>query len=179
MKLNKLTTLFAIGAALASGASYAAGDSAVINFTGTITASPCSVTTGTASQTVTIPSVTDVQLMNATSASSGFPEQAFSIVLEKCGSGINNALVSFSGTTDGQPFFLKNNGTATGMAVVVKDSTKANTVQFDGTSPLTFPITAFQDNTLNFYASMEGKKAGDAVGAGTVSATATATITYN
>ncbi|HIC8843111.1 TPA: fimbrial protein [Aeromonas veronii] len=181
---NNTPIAIMVAAAITSGATYAS-DSAVINFTSTISASPCTVDSGSVNQTVAIPSVTDVelkQLADAGAATSSLPNQTFDILLKDCGSGINSALVSFAGTSDAaistDNTVLQNGGTAGNVGVRIMDTAGTTALKFDDSNFLTFPITGFQDNTLSFYAGLTAKPL-TVITAGTVTASATATITYN
>lgn len=184
MKTHIFTTLVAIGVAISSATSHAVSDSAVIYFTGTITASPCTVDVSSMNQTVTIPPVTDVQLRHLADvggAASTFPNQSFNVLLKNCGSYLGSAKVSFTGTIDSDiaadNTVLKSTGSAGNVGIRIMDVAGTTALKLDGTNQLSFPLNAGPDYTLTFYAGLIAKPL-TAVTAGSVTATATATITY-
>lgn len=102
MRLNKVAAALGVIAAVGSGAGYANSDSAVINFNGTITASPCTIDVGSQGQSVTLPSVSDMELgrLAAEGVLADLPNQTVNFLIKGCGSGVSGASVTFLGNQD-------------------------------------------------------------------------------
>jgi type 1 fimbria pilin len=165
---------FAIGPVVASGTTVSGG---TINFEGQVVDAACSVSAGSANQTVTMGQVRSAKL-DTVGATSG-QKTAFTIDLEDCDTTVSqNAAVTFTGQEDStQPGVLANtagSGAATNVALQLygPDGNKLDLTQessavtlIDGSNSLPFSV--------DYVATADG------VTAGNVAATATFSLHYS
>ena len=123
-----------------------------INFTGTITDAACTVTPGTANQTVTMGTVSSTALANV--GDTAAPTR-FDIVLTNCPATATSAVVKFDGPTDGNNSSLialtSGAGTAEGVAIGVYEGDAATLIPV-GSRSVSKPLSPVADTTFNFFA---------------------------
>jgi len=173
--MNKTIIALAIaaGSALTSVAQAADGK---INFTGTITDSAYTVTTGTKTQTVNLGTISSSGFDGAGAVSGA---SRFSVALESCPGTVTTASVVFDGQPDTNNTSLlaltPGTGVATsvGIGIYEEDSTTLIPVATKSAEKDLSPAGA----TFNFIAKYVATDA--AVGAGTANAVSDFTISYN
>lgn len=134
----------------------------------------CEIIAGDVTKTVTLPTVNSLVFQNSQSAG----DTPFTITAGNCQSA-NAATFTFAGTSDAaNPVLFKNTGTATGVGVrIYPASNTSQTIGANGTNNVQRVNVSGGRAVLSLGA--QYYKASAAVGAGTVSAKATVTATYN
>lgn len=147
-----------------------------INFTGTITDAACTITPGSANQTVTLGTVSASALANIGDAAA---PTAFNIVLTNCPATALSATVKFDGPTDGNNSSLialtRSAGTADGVAIGIYEGNATTLIPVG--SPSDSKTLSPTDNiTFNFFAKYVATAA---VVAGSANAVSDFTVVYN
>lgn len=175
-KFNKAVLI----CALSLTASLAAHADNKITFTGKVIDSACTITVngGVATLDLGETSAADIAVKGQTGA-----PKSFNISLSACpaaGAGVpTKAYVKFSGTTDGDDTYFKNElsgaNAATNVAIIIKDAKSAAISNNDGNSAIDIPAaggTVDLDYTASMVASAAAPTKGD------VSSAVTYTVSY-
>ncbi|MEP8889436.1 fimbrial protein [Enterobacter roggenkampii] len=175
MKRLKTMLFFVLSLAV----SFASHADNKITFTGKVIDSACKITVngGTSSLDLGETAATDIAAKGQTGA-----PKTFAVSLAACpaaGAGVpTKAYVKFSGTTDGDDTYFKNDLTenaATNVAVQIKDASGKAIANNDGNNAIVLP-TAGGDLNLEYTASLVASAATPTKG--DVSATVTYTVSY-
>lgn len=175
-KLTQATTLMLL---LTAGAAQAASDTAVVTITGRVLANTCTIDSGSATQTVTLPDIADRDIRGK-GTTGGATDVV--IVLKNCGASASGVVVSASGNpdTDDTTAFTnavaQDDGGATGVGVYFFQTDGTTKFLPGGTVTQTSTLTPSVDNTLTYKASYVGTS--DAVTAGTFSTVVNMTFDY-
>ncbi|MCS2171960.1 type 1 fimbrial protein [Scandinavium sp. TWS1a] len=149
--------------------SMAYADTVVVNITGRVLASPCTLDTANSDQNVNLGAVPSTDLATPGQVSTAVP---FHLVVKSCPAATTNAILTFGGTEDADaPGRYLNTGTATNVAVEVF---QASTLQGPGTT-ITLPIQADRTATFNLQSRVYAKGQSTS---GTIIATLQATFVY-
>lgn len=196
MKKALLITLTMAAAAIGSTTSYAAdgttpvgGDfgGGTINFTGSVTEAPCSITPGDDNQTINLGQVSQKLLKSSSGRGSNII--LVKIRLGSCdltaattgGTAFTKASVTFTGPgideTNKTKGYLSNNGTASNVAVQLTDSAGTAMDLTKGTSDVT--LSTGDGNNIQFGAHMVNSSTGGTVTPGTVQAQVTYKLKYS
>lgn len=147
-----------------------------INFTGTITDAACTITPGSANQTVSMGTVSSTALANVGDTAA---PSAFNIVLTNCPVTATQAVVKFDGPTDADNSSLialtTAAGKATGVAIGVYEADAATLIPV-GSPSASKTLSTTADTTFNFFAKYV---ATNAVVAGSANAVSDFTVIYN
>lgn len=153
--------------AVGMGNAYAATDTAIITITGKVVANTCTMSSGSATQTVTLNDIADRDIRGK-GVTGG--DKNISIVLKDCGTAASAVKVSAWGSADSednQAFgnaIAKSDGGADGVALYFYQTNGTTKYNPDGSVTETSNLTPAADNTLNYKASYVGTK--DTVAAG-------------
>lgn len=168
-----------IAIALLAGSAFAGVANAsdgTINFTGTVTADACTITSATASQTVALGTVSSAALGNIGDSAS---PTTFDVVLSSCPAAATNATVKFDGPTNADDSRLlaltAGAGVATGVGIGLYEQ-DASTLIPVGAESLSKTLSTTADTTFSFVAKYV---ATDAVVAGSANAVSDFTVIYN
>lgn len=174
--MNKKLIAIAIlaGASFASVAQAADG---TINFTGNITDAACTVTPGTANQTVSLGTVSSTAF---SAAGDEVGPTRFSINLTSCPASATSATVKFDGLADTSNSDLlavtTGAGAATGVGVGIYEENSSTLIPVASASA-SKALSTTADTTFNFIAKYVATVS--AVTAGTANAVSDFTISYN
>ncbi|MGH8449364.1 fimbrial protein [Pseudomonas sp.] len=174
MKKSLIAAALLTGSAFASMANAADG---TINFTGTITDVACTVTTGTASQTVAMGTIASSALgtVGATSAPT-----RFNIVLTTCPATVTSATIKFDGPANpaNSSLLALTNvaGVATGVGIGLYQQDAVTQIPVGGASA-SQALSTSTDTTFNFIAKYVATNA--TVVAGSANAVSDFTVIYN
>lgn len=173
MKKTLIATALLAGSAFAGIANAADG---TINFIGNITAAACTVTPGTATQNVTLGTVSSSGLTTVGAVSA---PTKFNIVLTACPATATSATIKFDGPADAKNSSLlaltNIAGMATGVAVGLYE-TNGSTMIPIGSASSSHTLSTSADTTLGFIAKYVST---DAVVAGSANAVSSFTVIYN
>lgn len=162
-----------IGAIAFVPSAFAATNSGTININGKVVADSCAITVNGSGNTVTLPTVTTSQF---TTAGQARGPQNFTLNLSGCDNSATSAQLSFkTGTANATDGNLTNGGSATGVEVQLLAGASVINTNTDANAPLvTLSSGAGSTSmTAQYYSSAA------AVGAGSVTAAATVTFSYN
>lgn len=143
MKIKSKSTLLAL--MLAAATQYAAADPVMVNITGNVVASPCTLDTANSDLAIDLGNIqaTDLASVGVTST-----PKSFNLAVNACPAATTNVVLSFGGTEDSQaPGRYANTGTATNVAVEVLQAS-TGTLKGPGTT-LTLPVLADRTATFN------------------------------
>lgn len=174
MKKSLIAAALLTGSAFTSMANAADG---TINFTGTITDVACTVTAGTATQTVAMGTVASSALsaVGATSAPT-----RFNIVLSSCPAAVTSATIKFDGPTNptNSSLLALTNvaGVATGVGIGLYQQDSVTQIPM-GNASASQTLSTLTDTTFNFIAKYVATSA--AVVAGSANAVSDFTVIYN
>lgn len=165
--------LMAITAAISF--SSMAVDTANINVTGTIVASPCVINGGSANLNVDLGST--IQASALASAGSTSSPVAFTLPITACPVGTSTVQVTFSGTPDpvAGASYYKSTGTATNVAVGLYQASNGNLLG-NGTS---VTQTVQGDRTASLAMQAKAYSSAGSVMPGTINSVIVATMQYN
>lgn len=167
MKKKLIVTSLLAASVLASAANAADG---TFNITGTIAATPC---------TVTNTSAVDMGVVGKDKLDTMAPIE-LKIDLATCPAAAKNALITFNGTAEGDYLKLESTtaGSATGVALALLESDGTTKININSTAK---PVSlANKTKTTAIYQAKFVKKAPSAtVGEGTISANLTFDVAYN
>ncbi|WP_024547421.1 fimbrial protein [Siccibacter turicensis] len=156
---------------LSSAIAYA--DPVTINVTGNIVASPCTVSGGSNSLTV---SLGDIQASTLQTAGAASPKKDFILSFNDCPAGTTSIGIVFNGSQDpdaGKNYY-QNNGTAKNVAVALIEK---STGYFKGNGEnMTRNVAA--DKTVTFELQAQAYSVNGGTMPGTVQAAITAEVTY-
>ncbi|NCG55179.1 fimbrial protein [Serratia fonticola] len=172
--MKKIALISAI--VVMSAAQTAMAADGVINFSGNITSTACTVNTSSATQTVTLGTISSTAFNG--SGSTAAPTR-FTIELTTCPVAVSQAKVRFDGTTSsGNPSIvgLNSGQTATNVGVAIYEKDSATLIPV-GTASAGVALSSTGVNTMAYIAKYMATDT--TVGAGTANATATFTITYS
>nr|WP_238485709.1 fimbrial protein [Rahnella ecdela] len=145
-----------------------------INVTGNIVAAPCSVDTGSVSQTINFGQLLGTDLRTAGAASDW---KSFQVRLNNCPAATVSATAAFSGAVyPGDPTLYLNNGSAANVAIQVVDDATKTSVKNSG-STMTVGIDPAQHNAIFALAGRIIAPAGSA-GSGDINGVMQMTFTY-
>jgi minor fimbrial subunit len=149
--------------------SMALADTVVVNITGRVLASPCTLDAASSDMNVNLGAVPSTDLATPGQVSNAVP---FHLVVKSCPAATTNATLTFGGTEDTDaPGRYLNTGTATNVAVEVF---QASTLQGPGTS-MTLPVQSDRTATFNLQSRVYAKGQSTS---GTIIATLQATFVY-
>ncbi|HEX4502926.1 MAG TPA: fimbrial protein [Scandinavium sp.] len=154
---------------------YSDENSIALNFTGTIKAASCDISSGNG-QKVSLGDVGTTHFGSTGDVSSAKP---FSIGLNCADYGPKQATVTFSGTAASDPTLLAldgGEGAATGIAVRINQADSGEQVKLNTPSATTALIAG--ENTLNFTAQYQALTGRSNITPGKANATAQFTINY-
>lgn len=177
--MKKLTRATALMVLMTAGTAQAASDMAVITITGRVLANTCTIDSGSASQTVTLPDIADRDISGK--GTTGGAKDVV-IVLKDCGAAASGVEVRASGNPDTKDTTAFTNavaqadGGATGVGVYFFQTDGTTKFLPDGTVTQTSALTPSVDNILTYKASYVGTS--DAVTAGTFSTVVNMTFDY-
>ncbi|EHN8807261.1 type 1 fimbrial protein [Enterobacter roggenkampii] len=165
--------LMAITAAISF--SSMAVDTANINVTGTIVASPCVINGGSANLNVDLGSTIQASALASAGATSS--PVAFTLPITACPIGTSTVQVTFSGTPDpvAGANYYKSTGTATNVAVGLYQASNGNLLG-NGTS---VTQTVQGDRTASLAMQAKAYSSAGSVMPGTINSVIVATMQYN
>ncbi|MBE4916786.1 MULTISPECIES: fimbrial protein [Enterobacter] len=165
--------LMAITAAISF--SSMAVDTANINVTGTIVASPCVINGGSANLNVDLGSTIQASALASAGATSS--PVAFTLPITACPVGTSTVQVTFSGTPDpvAGANYYKSTGTATNVAVGLYQASNGNLLG-NGTS---VTQTVQGDRTASLAMQAKAYSSAGSVMPGTINSVIVATMQYN
>jgi major type 1 subunit fimbrin (pilin) len=177
--MKKLTQVTALMVLLTAGAAQAASDTAVVTVTGRVLANTCTIDSGSATQTVTLPDISDRDIRGK--GTTGGAKDVV-IVLRNCGASASGVVVRATGNPDADDSTAFTNavaqagGGATGVGVYFFQTDGTTKFLPGGSVTQTSALTPSVDNTLTYKASYVGTK--DVVTAGTFSTVVNMTFDY-
>lgn len=154
--LKKMTKVMVFLHLMSIGAAQAASDTAVITITGRVLANTCTIDTGSANQTITLPpiSIGDVKATGAVNHAL----TAVPIILKNCGGSVTSVVVNASGIPHGvngnafdNTIAMGTTGRAMGLGVYFYHTNKSNLFYPNGSSAETILLTPSVDNHLTFW----------------------------
>nr|WP_318382406.1 fimbrial protein [uncultured Enterobacter sp.] len=146
----------------------------VINFTGTITDTACTVDTSAISNPVNLGTVATSAFAGGTGTAS---PTRFNIVLKSCPESASSASLRFDGATSAANpsiLALSSGQTATNVGVAIYEQDNTTLIPV-GTPSASIALVEDADNTLTYFAKY---MATGAVGAGTANSSTAFTVTY-
>ncbi|MFA3759743.1 fimbrial protein [Yersinia sp. 2544 StPb PI] len=174
MKLNKTILAAALVLGFASMANAADQGQGTVTFNGSIIDAPCSIASGSDSQTVEMGQISNVLLQNGGKSN---PAKKFDIKLENCDiATLKTVTTTFSGAeSEAVPGLLGITGLAEGAGIAIVDGTGSVVKLGQATAEQTL-ITG--NNTLAFSAYLQGSTASDAIKPGSFSSVANFMLAY-
>lgn len=172
--MKKIAHISALAACFVASTAQAADGT--INFTGTITDQACTVDVNSATQTVSMGTISNTAFGTSAGVTAG--AKTFDIVLQSCPESVTSASVRFDGTTHAENsaiLALSSGQTAShvGIALYEKDSATLIPV---GTSSASVTLDSESSNTLSYIAKYMSTST--SVGAGSANSSTAFTITY-
>jgi major type 1 subunit fimbrin (pilin) len=145
----------------------------VVRIEGTITEKTCIIADQSKDFTVNMPDVPsiDVREIGAVSAKTNF-----TVTLTRCGADVNNAVITFSGSTmaEDTALYKLEEGGVDGLGLIIFDRNEkqiTNNIKSEN-----YPLTPSVDNTLSFYAAYKSVK--NDVQPGPANASVSFVVTY-
>lgn len=167
--MNRQSTFTVLALLLVAQAHFTAADPIMVNITGNVVASPCTLDVANSDLTVDLGNIPTTTLATIGATSTAKP---FKLTVNMCPAATTNAILSFSGTEDTvAPGRYVNTGTATNLAVEVL---QGSTLQGPGTT-MSLPIQADRTATFNLQSRAYAKGQSTP---GTIIATLQATFIY-
>ncbi|ECG6654079.1 type 1 fimbrial protein [Salmonella enterica] len=135
----------------------AAGDTAAITLAGRVLANTCTIDSGSATQVITLPTISDRDTKVTGAVDHVLTEVP--IILRNCGAAATSVVVNTSGKANGENYNMFDNtidagseGRATGIGIYFYQTNGSNLLFPDGRRAETIQLTPSVDNTLTFYA---------------------------
>lgn len=153
-RLTMVTTLMFM---VITGTAQAASDTATITITGKVLANTCSIDSSSATQTITLPTISDRDITGIGAIDSA--KTAVPIILRNCGATATSVVVNTSGKAHGVTPELFDNiiasntaGRAGGFGIYFYHTNGSDLFFPNGSSRETIRLTPSVDNILTFYA---------------------------